>query len=221
MFVNRDQYLELSSLLRQKNVCRVAVSKTKPVEAIEELYALGHRDFGENYVQELEEKYRVLPKDIRWHFIGHLQTNKVKQIIPYVHLIHGVDSPKLLREINKQAGKINRVASVLLQMHIAEEETKFGMTESELNQLLDELTQAPLQNVLLSGLMGMASFTHNQSQIRKEFHELKRIFDLVSKRVEGSSFQLLSMGMSSDYAIAIEEGANLVRIGSSLFGSRS
>jgi pyridoxal phosphate enzyme (YggS family) len=221
MPVQIDFYHQLQKELSEKKITLVAVSKTKPVSDILELYNAGQRDFGENYVQELEEKYRVLPKDIRWHFIGHLQTNKVKQIIPYVHLIHGVDSPKLLREVNKQAAKINRVASVLLQVHIAEEETKFGMAESELVQLLDELTQAPLPNVLLSGLMGMASFTHNQSQIRKEFHELKRIFNLVSKRIEGSSFQVLSMGMSSDYIIAIEEGANLVRIGSSLFGSRS
>jgi PLP dependent protein len=220
MAVNKEQYLRIKEELDQKEVTLVAVSKTKPVEDILELYHLGHRDFGENYVQELVDKYEQLPKDIRWHFIGHLQTNKVKYIAPFVHLIHGVDSFKLLKEINKQAEKNDRVIDVLLQVHIAQEETKFGLDKNELHEILNmnsgELHE--LKNVNIKGLMGMASFTDNQEQIRKEFKNLKSIFDQFS--VLHSQFSILSMGMSSDYTIAVEEGSTMVRIGSLLFGER-
>lgn len=194
----------------------VAVSKTKPVEDILELYNLGHRDFGENYVQELIEKEAALPKDIRWHFIGHLQSNKAKYIAPFVHLVHGVDSESLLKEINKQAIKNNRTIDCLLQVHIATEETKFGFDEHELNQLhgLYEL-----KNVNIRGLMGMASFSDDMNLVRSEFKNLKNTYNQLSTL--HSQFSTLSMGMSSDYKIAIEEGSNMVRIGSLLFGERN
>ena len=202
----------------------VAVSKTKPVEAIRELYELGHRDFGENYVQELVEKQPQLPSDIRWHFIGHLQTNKVKYIAPFVHLIHGIDSMKLLKEVDKQAKKNNRVIPVLLQVHIAKEETKFGLDELELDEILNTADSSPLPeltNIQIRGLMGMASFSNDQNLVRSEFQTLKRHFDKYAQRqLPNTQFQLLSMGMSGDYKIALEEGSNLVRIGSLLFGSR-
>ena len=202
----------------------VAVSKTKPVEAIRELYELGHRDFGENYVQELVEKQPQLPSDIRWHFIGHLQTNKVKYIAPFVHLIHGIDSMKLLKEVDKQAKKNNRVIPVLLQVHIAKEETKFGLDELELDEILNTADSSPLPeltNIQIRGLMGMASFSNDQNLVRSEFQTLKRHFDEYAQRqLPNTQFQLLSMGMSGDYKIALEEGSNLVRIGSLLFGSR-
>jgi len=220
MAVNKEQYLKIREELDRKNVTLVAVSKTKPASDILELYEAGQRDFGENYVQELVDKYEQLPKDIRWHFIGHLQTNKVKYIAPFVHLIHGVDSFKLLNEINKQAAKNNRVIDVLLQMHIAQEETKFGLDEKELNEILDTNSNqlSDLKNVSMKGLMGMASFTENPEQVRKEFKNLKSIFKQFSIL---HSFSILSMGMSSDYIIAIEEGSTLVRIGSLLFGERN
>lgn len=202
----------------------VAVSKTKPVEAIRELYELEHRDFGENYVQELVEKQPQLPSDIRWHFIGHLQTNKVKYIAPFVHLIHGIDSMKLLKEVDKQAKKNNRVIPVLLQVHIAKEETKFGLDELELDEILNTADSSPLPeltNIQIRGLMGMASFSNDQNLVRSEFQTLKRHFDEYAQRqLPNTQFQLLSMGMSGDYKIALEEGSNLVRIGSLLFGSR-
>lgn len=220
MFVNRDQYLELSSLLRQKNVCLVAVSKTKPVEAIEELYALGHRDFGENYVQELQEKQQALPKDIRWHFIGHLQTNKVKQIVPFVYMIHGVDSEKLLSEIQKQAQKSGRIVDLLLQVHIASEETKFGLDEEELRKIATLAKANTFPDVRIRGLMGMASFTDNLSLVHEEFNHLRRIFEEIKELLDIQEFNVLSMGMSNDYKIAIEEGSTMVRIGSMLFGAR-
>lgn len=221
MPVNREAYTQLLGYVQQRNVTLVAVSKTKPVEDILALYALGHRDFGENYVQELVEKQRVLPADIRWHFIGHLQRNKVKHIAPFVHLIHGVDSLKLLQEIDKQAAKYQRVVDVLLQVHIASEETKFGLNEEELRQLLDQLKRSPLTHVRVCGLMGMASFTDDNEQIRREFQYLKSLYDTFAAEViPNVHFTILSMGMSGDYAIAIEEGSNMVRIGSLLFGSR-
>lgn len=220
MLINEKKYSELVNQLDEKKITLVAVSKTKSVEAIKALYDLGHRDFGENYVQELVEKQERLPQNIRWHFIGHLQTNKAKYIAPFVHLIHSVDSLELLKEINKQAEKNNRVISVLLQIHIAEEETKFGLDEKELNQLLNS-SVAQLLNVKIYGLMGMASLSNDKTKIRKEFHYLKSLFDKCADlQIENCKLKILSMGMSSDYTIALEEGSTLVRIGSLVFGER-
>ena len=203
--------------------CRlIVVSKTQPVEKILEAYRAGHRDFGENKVQELTQKYEALPKDIQWHFIGHLQSRKAKLIAPFVSLIHGVDSLKLLEEINKQAKKHNRVIDCLLQVHIAEEESKFGLNEEELNSILSSEEFKKLENIRIVGLMGMATFTENQSQIEKEFKHLKNIFDknqfLNTKNCE---LNTLSMGMSGDYQLAISCGSTMVRIGSSIFGNRN
>jgi PLP dependent protein len=224
MAVNTKAYLEIVRELQSKQVTLVAVSKTKPVAEIQELYDLGQRDFGENYVQELIEKQVVLPNDIRWHFIGHLQSNKVKYIAPYVHLIHGVDSYKLLLEIDKQARKFDRIIHCLLQIHVAQEETKFGFNELELMEVMDAIHKYKLlnelRNVEVSGLMGMASLTEDMDQVRKEFKYLKLMFDHCATLPAGNQFTTLSMGMSSDYQLAIEEGSNLVRIGSLLFGAR-
>ena len=198
----------------------VAVSKTKPLEDIQAMYDLGQRDFGENYVQELLEKSTKLPADIRWHFIGHLQTNKVKLILPLVQLIHGVDSLKLLKEIDKQAAKSGRVVDCLLQVHIAQEETKFGLDEEELMDIMNDISQGNYKHVQVAGLMGMASFTDNTEQVRKEFGHLRSIFDRV-KAVAGPVFRILSMGMSGDYQLALEQGSNMIRIGSLLFGERT
>lgn len=218
MLVNQNKYLEIVKQLSPKNIVLVAVSKTKPVEAIKELYDLGHRDFGENYVQELEDKQQQLPQDIRWHFIGHLQSNKIKYIASFVHLIHGIDSFKLLKEVDKQAKKVNRTIDVLLQVHIAEEETKFGLDGKELSEILNSEEISALKNVTIRGLMGMASFTEDKEKVRKEFRYLKSLFDQFSAL--HPSFSILSMGMSGDYTIAIEEGSSMVRIGSLLFGER-
>jgi PLP dependent protein len=218
MPVNTEVYQKIITELQSKNVTLVAVSKTKPAEDIKALYDLGQRDFGENYVQELTDKAEQLPKDIRWHFIGHLQSNKVKYIAPFVHLIHGVDSLKLLEEINKQALKNNRIIDCLLQVFIAKEETKFGLDEEELVNVL----ASQLANVRISGLMGMASFTDSMDTVRNEFKYLKTLFDKHTPlTTHHSPFTTLSMGMSSDYHIAIEEGSTMVRIGSLLFGSRN
>ncbi len=200
------------------HVTLVAVSKTKPVEDLQEAYEVGIRDFGENKIQEMCDKYEVLPKDIRWHMIGHVQTNKVKYMAPFVHLIHGVDSLKLLKEINKQAEKNNRVIDVLLQQFIADEETKFGLDEAEVRQVMQEEIQH-LPNVRVVGLMGMATFTDDENKIRNEFKSLKFNFDFLKNKYE--SISILSMGMSSDYQMAIEEGSTMVRIGSSIFGHRN
>jgi PLP dependent protein len=218
MSIHTENYNSIIKELNGKAVL-VAVSKTKPATDILELYNLGQRDFGENYVQELVDKYEQLPKDIRWHFIGHLQSNKVKHIAPFVHLIHGADSLKLLEEINKQANKNNRIINCLLQVYIAKEETKFGFDEDELNQLTGINKLASIQ---ILGLMGMASFSNDMNIVRSEFKTLKQIFDnstLLS--AANSKRQILSMGMSSDYHIALEEGSNMVRIGSLLFGERN
>ena len=215
MAVNKEKYQQINEELRLSKITLVAVSKTKPVEDILELYDLGHRDFGENYVQELVEKAERLPKDIRWHFIGHLQSNKVKLITPFIYLIHGVDSLKLLKEIDKQAEKSKRHIDCLLQVHIAQEETKFGFDENELFAL--EIGQ--FTNVKIKGLMGMASLTENTNKIRTEFKHLKTIYKKLSTLTPQLS--ILSMGMSADYKIAIEEGSNMVRIGSLLFGERN
>jgi pyridoxal phosphate enzyme (YggS family) len=218
MLINKEKYLEIIDELRLKNVHLVAVSKTKTVAAI--IYNLGQRDFGENYVQELTEKQTQLPADIRWHFIGHLQTNKVKYIAPFVYLIQGVDSLKLLKEINKQGEKINRVIHILLQVHIAKEETKFGLDENEFNLIIHEL--GSLKNIRVMGLMGMASFTEDKEQLRKEFQYLNGLF-VTHNQLSTTSYKLqtISMGMSADYKIAIEEGSNMVRIGSLIFGARN
>lgn len=216
MSIHADVFKTISQELNEKNVTLVAVSKTKPVEDIEALYQLGQRNFGENYVQELVDKQASLPADIHWHFIGHLQSNKVKYIAPFVHLIHGVDSIKLLKEIDKQAAKNHRIIDCLLQVHIASEETKFGMDEQELKEAIDQLSNFP--NVRVRGLMGMASFSDDQGKVRAEFKSLYDIFNTSTIRHLPSA--ILSMGMSGDYKIAIEEGSTMVRIGSLLFGAR-
>lgn len=222
--VNKEAYRNLMNELTPRNVTLVAVSKSKPIEDIRELYELGHRDFGENYVQELVEKQLAAPHDIRWHFIGHLQTNKVKYIASFVHLIHSVDSLKLLLEIDKQARKHHRVIQCLLQVHIAEEETKFGFSADELREILADVQKYhlmnQLQNVAVVGLMGMATFTDDVQQIRREFTFLEGLFSEMKDTQGGNTLQILSMGMSSDYQVAIEVGANMVRVGSLLFGSR-
>jgi PLP dependent protein len=220
MPVNSESYKNIFEELKNKNVTLVTVSKTKPAEEILKLYKPGQWDFGENYVQELTEKYQQLPKDIRWHFIGHLQSNKVKYIAPFVSLIQSVDSKKLLDEIDKQGRKNNRVIDCLLQVHIAEEETKFGFDEKELHELL-ATNYMNFTNVRIRGLMGMASFTDDMEKVRNEFKFLKSLFDKHSSfTIHNSPFTILSMGMSADYKIAIEEGSNMVRIGSLLFGRR-
>ena len=218
MSINTKQYQKILTELSSKATL-IAVSKTKPVEDILALYDLGQRDFGENYVQELIGKYEQLPKDIRWHYIGHLQSNKVKYIAHFVHLIHGVDSLSLLKEINKQALKNNRIVDCLLQIHIAQEETKFGLDEKELHEL-SQLHE--LKNIRITGLMGMASFTEDNHLIIQEFSMLKKLFDEYTQ-LSTFNFQLstLSMGMSADYKFALDAGSNMVRIGSLLFGSRS
>lgn len=222
MPVNKEMYLQLKKELDAKSVTLIAVSKTKPVSDILELYHLGHRDFGENYVQELTEKQSQLPPDIRWHFIGHLQRNKVKYIAPFVHLIHGVDSFELLKEINKQAQKNSRIIAVLLQIHIAQEETKFGLDEAELKSLIADLADVPLPNVRIEGLMGMASFTDNAEKIKNEFTVLQKLFQhYTALQTSNIHFTQLSMGMSGDYLLAIEQGSTMVRIGSLLFGARN
>jgi pyridoxal phosphate enzyme (YggS family) len=222
--VNEQNWRDLKAELEPRQVTLVAVSKTKPTEDVQALYELGQRDFGENYVQELVAKQPQLPADIRWHFIGHLQGNKVKYIAPFVHLIHAVDSFRLLQEINKQATRHSRAIEVLLQMHIAEEETKFGLSEKELVELLDyyEAQRDQLENVRIRGLMGMASFSDNEAQVRAEFRRLRTAFlNLKQSYFLGQDyFDTCSMGMSGDYRIAMEEGSTLVRIGSMLFGGR-
>jgi pyridoxal phosphate enzyme (YggS family) len=223
MAINTEAYQTILAELKERNVTLVAVSKTKPASDIQELYALGQRDFGENYVQELVDKTGVLPADIRWHFIGHLQSNKVKYIAPFVHLIHGVDSGKLLQEINKQAQKHDRVIDCLLQVYIAKEETKFGLDERELENLIQSVITSPsMANIRIRGFMGMASFSDNPEQVRAEFSQLKKLYDQY-KGIKSPALQIdtLSMGMSGDYRIAIAEGSTLVRIGSLLFGERT
>ena len=196
----------------------VAVSKTKGEGEILEAYAAGQRDFGENKVQELTAKYEALPRDIRWHMIGHLQRNKVKYLIDFVSLIHGVDSLRLLREIDKRAAGAGRVVDCLLQVHIAEESTKFGFDKDELRELFEGGELDQLEHIRIRGLMGMATFTEDQRQVRREFRSLKALFDAFCGALADAD--TLSMGMSGDYEIALEEGSNMVRIGSSIFGSR-
>jgi pyridoxal phosphate enzyme (YggS family) len=223
--VNQPVWEELTKEMTAAGATLVAVSKTKPSSDIQELYDLGQRHFGENYVQELVSKQEELPKDILWHYIGHLQSNKVKYLAPFVHMIHAVDSFRLLEEINKQAAKHNRTIEVLLQMYLAEEETKFGMDEKEILSLLDYYTaqKAQLQHVRICGLMGMASNTDDEAQIRREFQRLCNFFTHLADTTffNQPHFAVKSIGMSSDYKIALAEGGNMVRIGSMLFGSRN
>jgi pyridoxal phosphate enzyme (YggS family) len=204
------------------SVCLIAVSKTKPTSALQQAYDAGQRHFGENKVQEMCEKQAELPKDIHWHLIGHLQTNKVKYIAPFVHLIHSVDSLKLLVEINKQANKNNRIIDVLLQFHVAEEETKFGLNLEEAKILLESTEFEKSNNIRVVGVMGMASFVEDESQIRREFKELKSIFDAIKEQyfLHIDYFKEISMGMSGDFPLAIEEGSTMIRVGSSIFGGR-
>ncbi len=226
MSVNRSAYETLAKEVAAANVTLVAVSKTKPAADIQEMYELGQRDFGENYVQELVDKETALPKDIRWHFIGHLQSNKVKYIAPFVHLIHGVDSLKLLLEINKQAIKNNRTINCLLQIHIAQEETKFGLDEAELEQIKAILPE--LNNISIAGFMGMASFSDETEKVKGELMRLKKLFDAFAEWARlnpapatQNGVSILSMGMSGDYQLAINCGSNMIRIGSLLFGARN
>ena len=222
MTIKIEKYKEIISELKDYNATLVAVSKIQPEERILQLYNEGQRDFGENYVQELVDKYEKLPKDIRWHFIGHLQSNKVKYIAPFIQLIHGVDRPNLLKEINKQALRNERTIDCLLQVHIADEETKFGFDQKDLEEFLHSEELQKYHNIRLRGLMGMATFTDDETQIKNEFNGLKKLFDqyFSNKINDGKDPYILSMGMSADYKIALKEGSNMVRIGSLLFGAR-
>ncbi|HLX92867.1 MAG TPA: YggS family pyridoxal phosphate-dependent enzyme [Puia sp.] len=221
--INQEVYTKISSELAAAQATLVAVSKTKPPVDIKQVFELGQRDFGENYVQELADKHHELPADIRWHFIGHLQTNKVKYIAPFVHLVQSVDSMKLLTEINKQAAKNSRSIDCLLQIHIAQEETKFGFDEAELDGAIGFISgDSPvLNNIRIKGLMGMASMTEDMDKVRSEFKRLKTLFDKY-RQFQSSrlAFETLSMGMSNDYQVALEEGSTMVRIGSMIFGER-
>ncbi|CAN5292909.1 YggS family pyridoxal phosphate-dependent enzyme [soil metagenome] len=196
----------------------VAISKTKPYDAVMQAYEAGHRIFGENKIQEMTDKWENLPKDIEWHMVGHVQTNKVKYMAPFVSLVHAVDSLKLLKEINKEAKKNDRIINCLLQIKIAEEESKFGIAAVEAREILNSAQYKEMENVKVTGLMGMATFTDNETQVKKEFQYLKTVFDDLKK--DNSSLNTLSMGMSGDYELAMECGSNMVRIGSSIFGER-
>ena len=209
--------------INDKNVKLVAVSKTHSTEAIQKFYCKGMRIFGENKPQELVAKYNILPKDIEWHFIGHLQTNKIKLIIPFISLIHSIDSPRLLESLNKEAAKVNRVVPCLLQVHIAKEQTKYGFMPDELLSYLQTKQYSTYPYVKISGLMGMATNTKNVEQVRNEFRLLKNLFNILKSDLmkDDSCFTELSMGMSHDYEIAIDEGATIIRIGSLLFGERN
>ncbi len=202
-------------------VALVAVSKTKPQEAIQEAYDAGQRIFGENRIQEMAEKYEALPKDIQWHMIGHVQDNKIKYMAPFVSLVHGMDKEKRLKALNKESKKVDRRIDCLVQIHIAEEESKFGFDADEVQALFEKDLEVLYPNIRICGLMGMATFTENTDQIRREFRTLKGIFDSVKERFAKDYFTFLSMGMSGDYRIAQEEGSNMVRIGSSIFGARN
>ena len=203
------------------DVTLIAVSKTKPDSLILEAYNLGQKDFGENRVQDMKVKAQRLPKDIRWHMIGRIQTNKIKDFISYVHLVHGVDRLKVLSSINNEAKKINRVIDVLIQVHIAKEETKTGFSFDELEEVFSNENQNKFENIRIRGLMGMATFTENQNEIRKEFSMLKKTFENIKKAINEPHFDILSMGMSGDFQIAIQEGSTMVRIGTLLFGKRN
>ena len=214
----KDNLTNIKSELPE-GVTLVAVSKTKPNEDIMEAYEAGQRVFGENKVQEMVQKWEDLPNDIEWHMIGHVQRNKVKYMAEFVSLIHGVDSPRLLKEINKQAKKHDRVIPCLLQIHIAEEDTKFGLDKAELHELIDSEEFKALEHIKIVGLMGMATFTDDMNQVRREFAQLKSMYDDLKTKL--TDINILSMGMSGDYTVAIEEGSTMVRIGSSIFGARN
>lgn len=216
---NINRYL---AEIGKRNCKLVAISKTKPITIIQDAYDAGQRVFGENKVQELVDKHTQLPSDIEWHMVGHLQSNKVKQIAPFIKLIHSVDSYKLLKEINKQGSRYNRIISCLLQVHIAEEETKFGLTAEGLFQVLDEVLKSGFEHVKITGLMGMATYTEDPSQIEKEFSYIKRLLDRASNQYHNDIIDLreLSIGMSGDYKIALEEGSTMIRIGTGVFGAR-
>jgi pyridoxal phosphate enzyme (YggS family) len=214
----KDNLTNIKSELPE-GVTLVAVSKTKPNEDIMEAYEAGQRVFGENKVQEMVQKWEDLPKDIEWHMIGHVQRNKVKYMAEFVSLIHGVDSPRLLKEIDKQAKKHDRVIPCLLQIHIAEEDTKFGLDKAELHELIDSEEFKALEHIKIVGLMGMATFTDDMNQVRREFAQLKSMYDDLKTKL--TDINILSMGMSGDYTVAIEEGSTMVRIGSSIFGARN
>jgi PLP dependent protein len=220
MSINTTAYHQLKETITATNTTLVAVSKLKPASDIQDMYDLGQRDFGENYVQELMDKAALLPEDIRWHFIGHLQSNKVKYLASFVHLIHGIDSEKLLLEVNKQAAKHNRTISCLLQVHIAQEETKFGFDASELHAIAAKIKDNVFPNVSVEGLMGMASFSDDTVKVGSEFDFLKQQFDEMQTILSNTSFKTLSMGMSGDYELAIQKGSNMIRVGSLLFGRR-
>lgn len=215
-------YSKIRTQLDQAEVTLVAVSKTKPLEQIQEMYDKGQRIFGENKAQELVDKHEALPKDIQWHFIGHLQRNKVKYIAPFVTLLHGVDSLRLLKEVNKQAKKHDRTIACLLQFHIAEEDTKFGLDWSEAQEILTSEVFKAMENIEIQGVMGMATYTDDLTQVRKEFQRLKEIHKQLKESYfpHQGSFKEISMGMSGDYELAIEEGSTMVRIGTLLFGER-
>ena len=208
----------MEDILFNKNFTCIAVSKTKPKEDIEKIYNLGHRDFGENKVQELEYKYNNLPQDINWHMIGHLQSNKVRKVIPIVSLIHSVDSLKLLKVINKESKKFDKVTNCLIQVNISKESSKYGFEDRELD-FLNQETINEYKNIKFKGLMGMASFTNDESIIKNEFNNLKNIYDNLRKEID--DFNILSMGMSNDYKIALQSGSNMIRVGSKIFGKRN
>jgi pyridoxal phosphate enzyme (YggS family) len=216
MYINQSIYNKLDSVCAEHKAQWIAVTKLRPVAALEELYAIGKRSFGENKAQELCDKYDQLPKDIDWHFIGHLQTNKVKQIIDKVSTIHSVDSLKLLNEIQKEASKIDKITSVFLQLHIAQEETKYGFSVDEMLHLFKEINLSDYPNIRVQGLMAMASLTENREQIRKEFTQVKHTLDLINQECKWN-LKEISMGMSGDYDIALECGATFLRIGSILY----
>ncbi len=223
MAVSVETYKKIAEEARQTHTVLIAVSKTKPVADIQALYDAGQRDFGENYVQELVEKQPLLPADIRWHFIGHLQTNKVKYIAPFVYMIHGVESFKLLQEINKQGARNNRQIKCLLQLHVAKEETKFGLNLQEIDDLLHRALETDeLEFVSINGVMAMASFSNDQDLLREEFRTVKTIFETMHEKYfyHDEQFSIISTGMSSDYPLAIEEGSNMIRVGSLIFGER-
>lgn len=226
MAISKSAFNTLLKETQETNSTLVAVSKLQPVSAIESLYAWGQRNFGENYVQELMAKQPQLPADIQWHFIGHLQTNKVKYIAPFVHLVHTVDSEKLLLEINRQAAKNNRVIHCLIQVHIAEEDSKFGLLPGQAEALLISLQQSTFKNIMIAGLMGMASFSQDEHTIAGEFKLLQQLFNKYQRYFSTHpaphiAFNTLSMGMSGDYQLALQYGSNMIRVGSLIFGHRS
>ncbi len=208
----------MKDILHNKDFTCVAVSKTKPIKEIQKIYDLGHRDFGENKVQELEHKYHNLPKDINWHMIGHLQTNKVKKVVPIVRLIHSIDSIKLLKIVNKESKKINKVTNCLIQINISQESTKYGFDNNEID-FLNKSFLKDYKNIKIRGLMGMASFSNEENIVKSEFENLNKIYNNVKNSID--DINILSMGMSNDYKLALEAGSNMVRIGSKIFGARN